>query len=131
MKLIFGGVYQGKLSYALTRFGVTNDDVYFCDAENANLPPSKPIFYEIDKWILALVKADADIIKATADFFSAHPNSVIICNDISCGVVPMDPTLRRWRDEVGRFMGQAAQISGEVVRMYCGIPTILKGGNLS
>ena len=127
MVLIFGGAYQGKLDYALQRFGLTKDDVAYCIESDTANPADRLIVYEVDKWILALVRAGEDIARHTEQFFRANHDAIIICNDISCGVVPEDPILRRWREEVGRFMAAASHHSNEVIRLYCGIPTILKG----
>ncbi|MDR2184022.1 MAG: bifunctional adenosylcobinamide kinase/adenosylcobinamide-phosphate guanylyltransferase [Clostridiales bacterium] len=127
MILIFGGAYQGKLDYALQRFGLTKDDVAYCTESDRTCPNRKPIVYEADKWILALLRAGEDIDRHIEQFFTDNREAIVICNDISCGVVPEDPILRKWREEVGRFMGEASQRSDEVVRLYCGIPTILKG----
>jgi len=128
MILIFGGVYQGKLEYALKRFNISHDNVKYCLDNDTTVPTGKHIIYEIDKWILALVRANMNIAQHTVRFLAQNSNNaIIICNDISCGVVPIDPALRKWREEVGRFMASTAQHSNEVIRIFCGIPTILKG----
>ncbi len=126
MILIFGGVYQGKLAYALDRFGFAEVDTYHCREDNADVPSNKRLFYEIDKWILALVRADADVTQAVQQFISTNAEAVVICNDISCGIVPTDPVLRKWREAVGRAMSELSRNSSEVVRLYCGIPTRLR-----
>jgi len=166
--LIFGGAYQGKLAYALERFGLADGDVYRCREDDATVPGNRKIIYELDKWILALVRADADAVtdataadaadavtdtdsdtaadadadaatdtdsdtEATADpagavrrFIGQNGDTVVICNDISCGVVPEDPVLRKWREAAGRAMAELAGASEEVVRLFCGIATTLK-----
>ena len=125
MILIFGGAYQGKLDYALERFNLTDSDVYKC-GETEGPPENKKIIYEIDKWILDLVKADIDIEKATRQFIEINPDAIVICNDISCGIVPIDPVMRKWREAVGRTLAALSQKSDEVVRLFCGIPTRIK-----
>ena len=126
MILIFGGAYQGKLAYAQNRFGLTLNDVYPCDEEDSRMPENKKIINEIDKWILALVKAGDDITESLERFINANPDAVVICNDISCGVVPMDVMLRKWREAMGRSMSELSYHSSEVLRLFCGIPTRLK-----
>ena len=126
MILILGGVYQGKLEYARDRFALAETDVFFCRETDANAPNWKKVVYEIDKWILALVKADIDVTEKIKLFAKDNPDAVVICNDISCGVVPLDPVLRKWREETGRAIGYLAQCSNEVVRLFCGIPTRIK-----
>ena len=126
MVLIFGGAYQGKLDYAMERYGLTESDVYKCGGGNTDTPEKKKIIYEIDKWILALVRADIDPAEAVSRFIDSHPDAVVICNDISGGIVPIDPVMRKWREAVGRALAAVSQKSDEVVRLFCGIPTVIK-----
>ena len=126
MILIFGGSYQGKLAYALSRFSLTEADVCFCNDEDMAAPEGKKIVYEIDRWILALIRADMDVAEKMGQFVKNNQDAIVICNDVSCGVVPVDPILRKWREEVGKFLGLLSQYSEEVIRLYCGISTRLK-----
>jgi len=125
MIVIFGGAYQGKLAYALDRFHLTDADVYIC-GEDAGMPENKRIIYEIDKWILALVRADIDAEKAVRRFMEGNADAIVICNDISSGMVPLDAGLRKWREAVGRALAELSRASDEVIRLYCGIPTRIK-----
>ena len=129
MILIFGGVYQGKLAYALERFDISDSDVFRCDEESTCAPAGKKVIYELDRWILALIKADMDSNKEVQELIEANKDAIIICNDISCGVVPEDPIQRKWREAVGRALSEIAGKSDEVVRLFCGIATKLKDGN--
>jgi adenosyl cobinamide kinase/adenosyl cobinamide phosphate guanylyltransferase len=123
MILIFAGVHQGKLSYALERFKLTESDIYRCDSDDINLPENKKVFYEIDKWVLALLKKNIDIEESVRRFIDINRDAIVICNDISCGVVPADPVLRKWRDAVGKSLTMLSHNSHEVIRLFCGIPT--------
>jgi hypothetical protein len=126
MILIFAGKYQGKLSYALTRFNLTESDVYHCRSDDSAMPGEKKILHEIDQWILALVKKDRDVEEAIRQCIGVHQDAIVLCNDISCGVVPLDPVLRKWREAVGRSLAMLAQASDEVIRVFCGIATRIK-----
>jgi hypothetical protein len=126
MILIFGGAYQGKLAYTMERFGLTKDDVYACGIEDADIPGNRKIIYELDKWILALLKKGVDVEQAMRLFIEGNKDAAVICNDISCGVGPVDPLLRKWREAAGRSLAILSQKSDEVVRLFCGIPTRLK-----
>ena len=125
MILIFGGAHQGKLSYALEKYGLTCSDIYKC-GENSGMPVGKKIIYEIDKWIFSLVKAGINIEEEIGQFAKCNPDAVVICNDISCGIVPMDAELRKWREAVGRSLAVLSRNSNEVIRLFCGIPSRLK-----
>lgn len=125
MILIFGGVYQGKLDFALKQFNLTENDVYRC-TENSGFPDSKKIIYEIDKWILSLIKNNINIEKTVQEFINKNRDAIIISNDISCGIVPVDPVQRKWREAVGRTLAVLSGISDEVFRLFCGIPAKIK-----
>jgi len=138
MVLIFGGAYQGKLDYALEKYNLNENDVYRCKADNIDMPQNK-IIYEIDKWVLALIKTgcNGELLREKLIHFvgavcdrpranTVRPYEIIICNDISCGIVPVDPDLRMWRETVGRLLADLSKISDGVVRLFCGIPTIIK-----
>lgn len=109
MILIFGGAYQGKYNYAKEHFG-----------------SEKKIINNVDKWILEIIKEEKDITKEIDCFLKDNQDSVLICTDISCGVVPIDPVMRRWREETGRFMVKAESQSEEVIRLFCGIAMKIK-----
>ena len=126
MVLIFGGAYQGKLNYAMKNFGFGEDDVYRCNDEDTSIPCDKKIIYEIDMWILGLARAEMDIVTNIEEFMINNNDAIVICNDISCGIVPIDNLTRKWREETGRVMAMLASRSDEVTRLFCGIPTKLK-----
>ncbi|MCL1993792.1 MAG: bifunctional adenosylcobinamide kinase/adenosylcobinamide-phosphate guanylyltransferase [Spirochaetes bacterium] len=126
MILIFGGVYQGKLDYALDRFRLTEHDVYRCNEDDTAMPGNKKIIYEIDKWIFALVKADLNVAGSVQQFMDANMDAIVICNDISCGVVPADPVMRSWREAAGRSLALMSRNASEVVRLFCGIAMRIK-----
>ena len=126
MILIFGGAYQGKLAYALDRFKLTESDVYQCKNDDVNVPENKKVIYEIDRWLLALVENDIAVEEAMIQFIGANQDKIVICNDISCGVVPLDPVLRKWREAVGRSLAVLSRTSDEVIRLFCAIPARIK-----
>ena len=108
MILIFGGVYQGKLEYAKKQYG------------------GEKIIDSVDREVLAWIETGENLDEKKREFIEANINSVVICNDISSGVVPIDPLMRKWREEVGKFMVSLAENSDEVIRMFCGIPIQMK-----
>ena len=125
MILIVGGAYQGKLGYTLERFQLTENDVYRCGENDTGIPRGK-IICGLDKWILALIKADMDVLEHLRHFTQNNQDAVVICNDVSCGVVPADAILRKWREDVGRALAKLSRESDEVIRLFCGIPTRIK-----
>ena len=126
MILIFGGAYQGKLDYALERFGLERGDVWFCGEDNAEIDTDKRVIYGLEEWILALVREGRDVRECVTELLPRLEDRIVVVADVSAGVVPMDATLRAWREEVGRATVRIAQAADEVIRVFVGIPTRIK-----
>ena len=57
----------------------------------------------------------------------AYPaETVLICEDIFCGIVPMEDLERKWRDLAGRTLTVLASKANTVTRIFCGLPQQLK-----
>ena len=68
-----------------------------------------------------------DPLAALEAYLRRRPDAVILCDEVGCGVVPMDRTDREWRERVGRTCCYLAERAERVIRVYCGIPMVLKG----
>lgn len=51
----------------------------------------------------------------------------ITANEVGCGVVPIDPEQRQFRERAGRLSCLLAREAGVVIRVCCGLPQVLKG----
>ncbi|MEL7658552.1 MAG: bifunctional adenosylcobinamide kinase/adenosylcobinamide-phosphate guanylyltransferase [Bacillota bacterium] len=133
MHLIFGGAYQGKLDYAKQRYQLNEEDIYSCGSgksmENGSIPEidfTKKAVDQLEEFVLCCVYSGME----ARDYLEAHrsqwKDSIIICTDISAGVVPCDKELRAWREMVGRTMMYLGKEAEEVTRMFCGIPQNIK-----
>ena len=128
MILVTGGAYQGKLDYAKEAYGFTDDDVFTCEDGSTAVGFDEKIVDHFERYVLALIKAGQVPEKAVGMQLRAnrYKGRIIICDDISQGIVPMDATERAWREGVGRTMVRIAQQADKVVRVFCGIPEIVK-----
>ena len=124
MILIFGGAYQGKLDFARERFGEAKT-VCTCAADG-KLSGDADIIYGWHELVLGLIRAGVDPVSFTKERLPRIADKIVICDDISSGVVPVDPELRAWREAIGRCMGLLAGNSDEVWRVFCGIGTRIK-----
>lgn len=118
MVLIFGGAYQGKLDYAKANYDIET----ICDCSGGAEPDfTKDVIYGLDGFVLQCVKDGVE----AADFFKANKgkwqDKIMISTDVSQGIVPMDATLRAFREMNGRMMLYLAREAEEVVRVFCGI----------
>lgn len=124
MILIIGGAYQGKLQYAKSRLGMKEKDVYTCTGTEIDF--SKRCIHAVEEFTFACVKDGLDPVA----FFKAHreqwQNSILICQDIFCGVVPMGAELRKWRQTTGQLCQYLAGEADQVSRIFCGLEQKLK-----
>ena len=120
MILIIGGAYQGKLDFAKDIFDITDSDVHTC-VEN-EIDFSKRCIYHIE----AFSAQNDDPI----GYFEAHreawQDSVLILQDIFCGVVPMGAENRAWRQRTGRLAQYLSKEATQVSRIFCGLEQRLK-----
>lgn len=123
MELIIGGAYQGKRAYAKAAFGLTDGDFFTC--ADASPETSRRCVEHLERYTLACVRAGLDPAEVTN--LDALADKIVICDDISCGVVPIDPIERAWREQTGRLLTKLSGRASRVVRVFCGLPLELKG----
>lgn len=123
MVLIIGGMAQGKLDYVLGKTGYTRDDVAydFCSALN------RPVLYGLHDVVAQSLRLGGEPESEVRKIMDENPKIVIICDELGCGVVPIDPFERKWRDCVGRICCDIARSAERVERILCGLPMVLKG----
>lgn len=94
-------------------------------------PPQQPVLNHLHLWVRRMVQEDpehADLRMQTLleEYLRLYPQAVILCDEIGCGVVPIDPQERQWRELTGRLCCQLAQKAQRVCRIFCGLPHLLK-----
>lgn len=116
MKLVIGGAFQGKLTWALRHYGLTMEDV--CDL--AVVPPEagKKCYCHLE----ALSRREADM----APYLPLFQDAVVICREVSSGIVPMDGQERAWRERHGVLVQRLAREAEHVTRVLCGLTEVLK-----
>ena len=62
-----------------------------------------------------------------ADYlFAMEPDRILITNEIGCGIVPLDPFQRYYREQTGRVCCELAKRSEQVWRVSCGLGQRIK-----
>ncbi len=103
MIFITGPLYSGKHAFAQTLGGKCADAAEYLPAGCT----------------------DEAALTALADSLAEY--DIVIATEIGGGVVPTDPAQRAEREAAGRLACLLAARASTVVRLFCGIPTILKG----
>lgn len=124
MILILGGAFQGKLDFARQHFGFKDADIYIC--RDADPDFSKPCIAHLEEFVYHSLRNGADPLELLMENRQLISNTVIICEDIFCGVVPMERELRLWRDATGKICQYLSRESEEVYRIFCGLEQKLK-----
>lgn len=122
MVLIFGGKYQGKVDFAVEELGAAVEDVFRCS--DGNIDYSKKVIADLQEYIWQCV-LDGKEAKDTLDW-NILEDKILICDDVSQGLVPMDKDEREYREMVGRTLNVASRKASQVYRVFCGLGSKLK-----
>lgn len=123
MELIIGGACQGKTDYAKRVYGLTDAEIFTC--EGLELDLRARCLRHLESFALACVRAGIEPARQLATLELA--DKILICDDISCGIVPLEQTERFWREATGRMTTLLAKNARHVTRIFCGLPLELKG----
>ena len=152
MVFIIGGAYQGKLDYAIEKYNLRDEDVFVChetagcstadgmpggeavpaagQVTGTEVVPaidfSKKCIYKIQEFTYACVKCGLEPLDYFLDHEEEWTDSILICEDIFCGVVPLGADMREWRQATGRLCKYLSQQAESVVRIFCGLEQQLK-----
>ena len=108
MKLYIGGAYQGQLELAR--------------AEN----PDALILADFHMAVQEALRRGEDAHAFAQRIIAAHPDAVIVANEVGAGVVPVETQERAFREAVGRALCVVAQAAQQVTRVVCGIGVRIK-----
>lgn len=114
MVLIIGGEGSGKRSFA-RNLGYTDNEM--ADA----VLNACPVVYHVEQMVAN------DFESAPALLEPLSKKAVVICNEVGSGVIPVEHRVRLTREATGRLCVLLAKQADAVVRMVCGIPTVIKG----
>lgn len=113
MILVVGGVCSGKRSYVVDALGFDSSDI------SADPASAAPVAIDVQDAVRSY--RDEELIPLLL------AKRVVVCNEVGCGIVPVDPAERAWRERVGRLCCDLAAQAETVVRMSCGVPQVIKG----
>lgn len=111
MIFVIGGIGAGKRKFVQQHFGYKADDFTDC------LDNKGSVFYNLHGQNCEDVEFMLEKLNGKA---------VIICNELGCGLVPMEKEQRVHREAVGRLSIEIGKKADEVYRVYAGIGTRIK-----
>ncbi|MBE6054817.1 MAG: cobalamin biosynthesis protein CobU [Clostridium sartagoforme] len=128
MILVFGGAYNGKLDFVKDKFNVKEDEIFTVndDLNSVDIDYSKKVINEFHKFTYKLSLKNMDATEFVISNIKSFRDKIIICDDISQGIVPMKKEDRIWRENTGRCLQYISNNSKAVYRVFCGIPMVIK-----
>ena len=120
MILIIGGAYQGKLDYAREKYELKGSDVFTCGADAIDF--GKRCIYGIEEY----VRWHPDALETFREHREEWQDTILICRDVSGGVVPMERVNRDWQKNTGKLCQYLAGEADQVIRIFCGMEQRLK-----
>lgn len=122
MRLIIGGKGQGKREYAASAYDIKPEEMVSLLKEAA----SAPVLYGLEEEIARCLREGTEPEEPIAELCRINPGIIIICRELGCGVVPVDPFDREWRERTGRICCKLAAEAESVERVLCGLPMRIK-----
>lgn len=128
MILIFGGAYNGKLKFAKEKFNIKENEVFTINDElnSVDIDYSKNVINGFHKFIYKLSLKNIDATEYMMENKEYFKDKIIICDDISQGIVPLKKEDRIWRENTGKCLQYISENSKIVYRVFCGIATVIK-----
>lgn len=114
MILIVGGEGSGKRTFAKS-LGYREEDMADGCLDD------RPVIFHTERLVFQAPEG-ADLL-----YEGLLKKEVVICNEVGSGVIPMEQRERQGREAVGRLCVQLAARADAVVRMVCGIPSVIRG----
>ena len=115
MELIIGGACQGKKEYAISHFGLEDGEIYTC-TEDREPDLSVRCIDHLERYLRRCAAEDRE--PAALEAF--RKDAILICEDITCGIVPINALDRKWRELTGRYLQRLAGAGADVTRVFCG-----------
>ncbi len=130
MELYIGGYAQGKLGYVMSQHNSAKvfDNIEDFMNAGASLDGGRILngLHLIIKRLLDGGCNAEELERKIMQLAEDAPNAIIICNEIGCGIVPLDKADRLYRELTGRILVKLASKAEKVVRITCGIPQRIK-----
>ena len=153
MELYIGGFAQGKLEYVQNKKAeeaISIDMVIDCaqsdyqktlqsidnkiknenaDVNNIANVNDIVIINHLHLWVKDLLcegMEESEVQSTILSWVATHPNTILICDELGNGIVPLEKMERIWREQTGRLMIELAKQAERVERILCGLGQRLK-----
>ena len=125
MHVIFGGAFNGKRAYV--EQSIQGRNVQWLDvvADAPILWPNIEVIVVFG--VENLLEPQGKELLEKLEEWDEQVEVLVIATEIGRGIVPMDASMRKLRDDVGRFYQQLFTKADRVTRIWYGISQTIKG----
>ncbi|WP_391119899.1 bifunctional adenosylcobinamide kinase/adenosylcobinamide-phosphate guanylyltransferase [Psychrobacillus sp. L3] len=125
MHVIFGGAFNGKRAYVEEL--VQGQRVQWIDA-GEDVPVLLPVTEVLVVFgVENLLEQKHNELLVQFEQWDEQVEVLVIATEIGRGIVPMEASMRKLRDDVGRFYQQLFTKADRVTRIWYGISQTIKG----
>lgn len=130
MILVVGGKFQGKLNFVKNNFAVDEDNIFDCEKKylfNATYSAMSTDKYNVvdnfESYILKKTEEGLSKKDILVDFMTInfHNKTIIICDDISNGLVSIDALERAYRENIGHILCHISKNVSDIYEVIYGI----------
>lgn len=115
MIFVTGGVFQHKLDFIYEKFALTENDV------------GTKIIYKFNHIVKNWIEENKNIEEETKRFIENNKDSIVVLDQVGCGIVPVDKKEEVYRECAGRAGCIIAENSDEVYNVVFGLGIKIKG----
>lgn len=124
VKIVTGGAFQGKLDFAKRLYpGMEWTDGKRCALEAISRCRA---VYDFQEFVKRWLKAGKGWEELAARILEENADLILVCDEIGCGLVPVEAFEREYRECTGRIMVRLAARSLRIDRVVCGISTRIR-----
>ena len=127
MVMVTGGAFQGTRECIKQLYKLSDKDIISgkdCRFEDVFTAAAVTDYHELVKRLIA---EKINVTDFTERFCCDNKKALVTINEIGCGIVPLEKSERFYREETGRAGCIIAAHSETVIRVFCGVPQIIRG----
>ena len=121
MILIIGGAYKWKLDFAKKDLKIDKRSIAYTNRDREYVIEDMTTLYGYEEVVLSQIRGGISPSKWLLENISSFKGKVIIAQDMSCGVVPIEKEQRALLEELGKCLRIFSNHRDEVYRLFCGI----------
>ena len=125
MHVIFGGAFNGKRAYVEQMVQGRNVQWIDVEVDAYVLLPNVEVL--VVSGVEHLLEPKGEKLLKKMERWDEQVEVLVIATEIGRGIVPMDASMRKLRDDVGRFYQQLFSKAESVTRIWYGISQTIKG----